>query len=132
MPGLDKAKKVFDDYSKMLSPPFAMYSDIEAILEKADNNTDKILQTHVPCAVGSYLVPHKSLTYRSTEVVFHEGADCIEKYCDYLEEKAKEIYEYNKTHCHKKQDRTNPEHKRKFAAATSCEYCKVQFSEQTP
>ena len=60
MPDASKAKMEFDDWSKMLSPPFAIYSDIEAILEKSDDDT-KILQTHVPCAVGSYLVAHKSI-----------------------------------------------------------------------
>ncbi len=46
MPDSDKAKKGFDDFSKMLSPAFAMYSDIEAILEKSEDIDTHILQTH--------------------------------------------------------------------------------------
>ena len=55
MPTPEEAVKKFEDWSKMLSPPFVMYADIEAILEKPEEE-GRILQTHVPCAVGSYLV----------------------------------------------------------------------------
>src|SRR5271167_3331787 len=131
MPSVDKAKKEFNEWSKMLSPPFAMYADIEAILEKYDD-VGKILQTHVPCAVGSYLVPHKSLVYPRREVVFHQGEDCVDQFCSYLEDKALEIYRFNKIHCNKPQQLNDPSQVRKFEAATSCQYCKVPFSEQTP
>src|SRR5271156_6647352 len=131
MPEASKAKMEFDDWSKMLSPPFAMYSDIEAILEKSDDDS-KILQTHVPCAVGSYLVAHKSFACPAQKVVFHQGEDCIEQYCKFLEDKAREIYAYNKIRCNKPQQRNNPEHVRKFERTTSCDYCKVPFCEQTP
>ena len=62
MPEPHEAKKQFDDWSKMLSPPFTMYADIEAILEKPQDD-GSILQIHKPCAVGSYIVPHKDLHY---------------------------------------------------------------------
>jgi hypothetical protein len=64
----DKEKK-FNDLSKLTSPPFVLYGDIEVLLiPPSDDDDDKrkkrnssILQVHQPCVVGSYLVPHSSL-----------------------------------------------------------------------
>ena len=126
MPAADNNYKKFDDWNKMQSPPFVMYADIEAILEKPDN-TQKILQTHVPCAVGSYLVPHKDLNFPAQDVVFHQEADCVDKFCVYLEEKARELYIYGKRLCNKPQNRTQLE-ELIFEAASNCEYCKVSFN----
>ena len=53
MPLPEKAHHTFEDWSKMLSPPFSMYADIECLLP--DNGTDKYLQKHQPIAVGLYL-----------------------------------------------------------------------------
>ena len=72
MPTPEEAVKKFDDWSKMLSPPFVMYADIECILEKPKHQ-GKVLQTHVPCAVGSYLVAHKGLGREQHPVRVNEG-----------------------------------------------------------
>ena len=119
MPAADNNRKKFEDWSKMQSPPFVMYADIEAILERQHDN---ILQTHVPCAVGSYLVPHKDLDFPEQQVVFHQEADCVDQFCIYLEEKAKELYAYAKQNCNKPQKRT-PLEEVMFGVATNCHYC---------
>ena len=61
MPKGDQAKMSFNNWSHMLSPPFVMYADMECLLVPPDEANGKILQTHVPCAVGSYIVPHPGL-----------------------------------------------------------------------
>ena len=62
MPRIEDSVKKFEDSGKMMSPPFVMYADIEAILVKPDSHSS-ILQRHEPCTVGSYVVPHKDLVY---------------------------------------------------------------------
>src|SRR5271156_5982455 len=71
MPKPEEAVKKFDDWSKMLNPPFVMYADIECILRKPEEG--RILQTHVPCAVGSYLVAHKALNRIQHPVRINQG-----------------------------------------------------------
>ena len=84
MPESNEAVKKFDEWSKMLSPPFVMYADMEAILVKPDEQNN-ILQRHEPCMVGSYLAPHKDLDMMQSGVLIHEGRSCIEDFCKYLE-----------------------------------------------
>src|SRR2546428_2490395 len=110
----------------MLSPPFVMYADIESLLIPPEEESDTILQTHVPWAVGSYLVPHEDLNYPQQPVVFHQGRSCVQEFCKYLDHQAREIYEYNKIHCNKPQLRT-PMEELLFNVATECEYCKDSF-----
>ena len=127
MPAPEEAVKRFEDWSMMLSPPFAMYADIEAILEKPAEE-GRVLQTHVPCAVGSYLVAHKGLNRHQYPVVVNEGRTCVQDFCMELDTLVHEIYDYNQKNCRKPQSRT-PETEAIFEAATQCEYCKAVFSD---
>ena len=87
----------------------------------------KILQTHVPCTVGSYIVPHKDLVYPQQEVKFNEGATCVADFCEYLEEKVKVLYNFTKQNCNQPQMRT-PAEERIFNQATECKYCSKSFA----
>jgi len=128
MPKADERVNKFQEWSKMLSPPFVMYADIEAILLPPEDELPSNLQTHEPCTVGSYIVPHKDLAYQPADVVFHEGRECVEEFCIYLDRKCRELYNYSKQHCNKPQLRTREEVIR-FEAATECEYCHRVFDE---
>src|SRR6266853_1600235 len=113
----------------MLSPPFVIYADMEALLlksEKVEEEGVNILQTHKPIAVGSYLVAHSALKYPS-ELKLFKGRSCFDNFCQYLEELAIYIYEYNKINCKKPQDRTNKEEVENFEKATECKFCKESF-----
>src|SRR5277367_5764064 len=77
MPNSDQAVNQFEDWSKMLSPPFVMYADMEAILTPPEDVLPSTLQIHEPCTVGSYIVPHRDLPHQLTDVQFHEGRECI-------------------------------------------------------
>ena len=59
-----------------------MYADMEALFVKPEDEA-KILQRHEPCAVGSYLVPHKDMVYHQTIVKF-QGRSCVEDFCKYI------------------------------------------------
>jgi len=129
MPKPGEANKSFNEWSKMLSPPFVIYADMEALLlksEKVEEEGVNILQTHKPIAVGSYLVAHSALKYPS-ELKLFKGRSCFDNFCQYLEELAIYIYEYNKINCKKPQDRTNKEEVENFEKATECKFCKESF-----
>ena len=74
--------KTFEDWSKMLSPPFVMYADIEALLVPPEDNSKSILQTHVPCAVGSYIVADKGLTIQSKMYHFSKVNHVLETFAN--------------------------------------------------
>jgi hypothetical protein len=125
--------KKFDDWSKMSSPPFILYADIEALLIPSPNG--KILQIHVPYAVGSYLVSHSSLKNETQqqhhqklkqEVKFNVGFNCVQDFCAYLNELVFIIYNFNKKHCKKPQQR-NPCDVDEFNRTTHCKYCNSDF-----
>ena len=61
--------KKFEDWSKLSSPPFVLYGDIEILLippEEKDSSSlcssSNILQTQTSYVVGSYLIPHATLS----------------------------------------------------------------------
>ncbi|HYT46507.1 MAG TPA: hypothetical protein VEP90_29535, partial [Methylomirabilota bacterium] len=126
MPTADESVKKFEDWSKMQSPHFVMYADIEAIFSKPQNPNSTILQQHEPCAVGSYIVPHKDLTYPAQNVKFHEGRGCVEEFCRDLEQQCRDFYVFGKQNCNKPQQRTDMT-ELIYETATECEYCKVEF-----
>src|SRR5277367_1852312 len=109
MPTAEEALNRFQDWSKMLSPPFVLYADMEAILAPPDDQPASVLQVHEPCTVGSYIVPHKDLYYPQQRVVFHEGQSCVQDFCKYLDRLARDMYAYSKRHCNKPQLRTPEE-----------------------
>jgi len=127
MPTSEEAVNKFKDWSKMLSHPFVMYADTECILVKPDQE-GKVLQTHVPCAVGSYLVAHKGLKRDQQPVKINEGVDCMKDFCMELDELAHEIYNFNQRECRKPQLKTL-ESEASFASKICCEYCNVVFSD---
>ena len=127
MPTPEEAVNKFKDWSKMLSHPFVVYADTECILVKPDQD-GPVLQTHVPCAVGSYLVAHKGLKRIQHPVRINEGVDCVKDFCMELDELAHEIYNFNQHQCRKPQLKTR-ESEATFASKTCCEYCKVVFSD---
>jgi hypothetical protein len=130
MPKAEEAVKRFTDWSKMLRPPFVMYADIEVILQKPEEE-GKVLQTHVPCAVGSYLVAHKGLNRRQGPVVINQGRTCVQDFCHELDVLVREIYDYNQKNCRKPQIRT-PRAEAIFEAVRLCEYCRTTFSDAVP
>jgi len=125
MPVPEQSVKKFEDWSKMQSPPFAMYADIEAILVPPEDQST-VLQIHKPCTVGSYIVPHKHLNYPQNGVKFHEGVSCVEEFCHYLENECRHFYRYAKQHCNKPQQR-DALSDLIYEAAVECEYCNVSF-----
>ena len=72
-------------------------------------------------------MPHKDLNFPQQEIVIHQEADCVDKFCFYLEKKSKELYAYAKQNCKKPQNRT-PLEELIFESASNCEYCKVSFN----
>ena len=92
------------------------------------NQVGRVLETHVPCAVGSYLVAHKGLKREQQQVRINEGEDCMKEFFMDLDELLHEIYNFNQHQCRKPQLKT-PESEAIFASKTCCEYCNIEFSE---
>src|SRR5277367_2822691 len=119
MPKEDDKFKKFDDWNKLLSPPFVLYADIESLLipppplPADDVQKITVLQTHSPIAVGSYLIPHKQLTSypQRREVIFQTGIGCVQEFCEYLDKLVNDLYRHCKKQCKKPQNRTAEEEK---------------------
>ena len=131
MPLSDKAFHSFQDWSKMLSPPFTMYADIECLLSKP-SATDKYLQKHVPISVGSYLTSTiRQNVIPTNSVKIDQGVNCIESFCHYLDTLVHDIYKFNMQNCYKPKNK-NSFYQSQFDNAKSCTYCKASFSDSNP
>ena len=132
MPLPEKAYHSFEDWNKMLSPPFCLFADIECLLLKPTNASEKFLQKHQPIAVGSYLTSTIAQHFIHTNSYrLDQGLDCIESFCKHIDSLVREIYSFNRQNCYKPQDR-NPIDQARFDNAQSCQYCKVTFSDLAP
>ena len=136
------AVKKFDDWSKISSPPFVLYGDIEVLLippsspkdnsNKKVTNNSNILQTHASYVVGSYLVPHQALAdsyfkenndgEKQPSVKFHEGCTCMKDFCLYLNKLMYRIYNFNKKHCRKPQHARAKKVFSQFQCQNMCDY----------
>jgi len=132
MPAADKAFKKFNDWSKMLSPPAIIYADVEVLLQRTAAaaaegvKKQRPIQTHMPIAVGAYAVPHKDLPGVSPHIKLYQGLDCMERFCQDLNDLVIAAYVYNRYNCQQPQQRL-PAEVQIFNEATCCEYCHKSF-----
>jgi hypothetical protein len=56
MPKEDKNTIEFKNIQKMVKVPIAIYGDGESVLEKIQNDPSGKIQSHIPSAVGYYIV----------------------------------------------------------------------------
>ena len=94
-------KIAFKNVKNLISVPFVIYADIEAIQVRKDDSTEKsemgswteVKTEHIASAVAYKVVCHDNCEYSKPVRVFN-GENCIEKFLDALLSEEKEILEY--------------------------------------
>lgn len=73
LPGKNDKILKFKNYKNKEKVPFAVYADIESLLEPVTNTT--AYQKHIPTSVAFYL--HCNFNESLSEFKLYRGADCI-------------------------------------------------------
>ena len=86
----------FKNFNKSMRVPFVIYADFEAITEKIDSYTPnpeksyiEKYQKHTPSGFCYYVKCEGEENY--AEPVVYRGEDCVQKFCEMIEEEVKEI-----------------------------------------
>ena len=112
----------FRDGQYQFKVPFMLYADFESILKPVDEwymdkmNTMKAerkgnasytekINTHVPCVHSTFAYGEVHSTFAYGEVPdllkMYRSKDCVGKFVEYIEEKAKQLYEHEAAEkCH--------------------------------
>ena len=101
MPKLVQKIIKYNPGEKSLKPPFAIYLDLECLLEKEQyckNNLEKSYTEkkaiHNPS--GWAMFTRCSFNEKENKLNYYRGKDCIEKLCKKLKERAMKIMNYEK------------------------------------
>ena len=131
MPKKDSFVK-FHSGQNQFKVPFVIYADFEAILQNVESKEDKHLATwishtrninkHIP----SGFCTHSKFAYGevSNPTFQYRGEDCVEVFCDYVENEAKRLYHMFPK---KPMDPLTREEKREFRKASQCHICLKPF-----
>ena len=110
--------------------PFVIYADFEAITEKIDSTTPnreksyaEKYQQHSPSGFCYYVKCEGEENY--AKPVVYRGEDCVEKFCEMIEEEAKEIAEIYKNIIPLEVTAENNE---KFQSAVDCHICSKKLN----
>ena len=108
--------------------PFVIYTDFEAYLQKVESKEDKHLATwisytrninkHIPSGFCTY----STFAYGEVQnpTFQYRGEDCVEVFCDYIENEAKRLYHMFPK---KPMNLLTREQKRNFRKASQCHIC---------
>ena len=124
----------FHDGQNQFKVPFAMYADFEAILKPVkesnidlDKSNTKVINEHIPsgfCVNSMFVYGNVKNPLRLCR-----GEDCIEKFCDYIENKAKRLYHMFPEKPMKPLTRNEW---KKYDRAKKCHTCFKEFQEIIP
>ena len=120
----------FDQWGKMQKVPYVVYADIECTLSKQD---DRHLERHTPAAFGFLLVGNPELvrTPIPNRYQVFVGDNCIEDGLTALEDLARQVHQWHKTHIDVPV-RMNNEEKVAHRTADTCYLCQQKFVEGDP
>ena len=101
MPAKDNNTIKYNHGQKSIKLPFAIYTDIECLLEKIstcinnpnESSTTKI-NKHTPS--GYSIFTHCSFNESKNKLNYYRGEDCMKKFCKDLRTHANEIINYKK------------------------------------
>ena len=111
-----------------------MYADFEAILkptEKSNFDPDKPYTKEINQHIASGFCVNSVFSYGEVEnpLKLYRGEDCVEVFCNYIENEAKRLY-------HMFPEKPNNcltyEEWREFNKATKCDICFKEFQELNP
>ena len=99
MPSEDTKILQFNQYQKSDKAPFAIYADLECLIEEIDgckNNPEKSYTTKVGEHIPSGFSMSKISSFKSIENKHdvYWGKDCMKKFCESLREHAMKIINF--------------------------------------
>ena len=113
----------FQNYKKSMRVPFVIYADFEAVTEKVDSCTPdsersytEKYQNETPSGFCYYVKKEGN----SAEPVVYRGEDCVEKFCEMIEEEVKAVANVYRTVEPAEMTARDNE---KYQAATECFLC---------
>ena len=123
------SKIYFKNHHKMLSVPFVIYADFEAITEKIDTTCQPsnqksyttTYQSHRACGFGYKVVCHYDQSY-SKPVEIYRGEDVIERFIQKMFEEVRSCKSVMRENFNKPLKMT-AENERDFQNSTSCDIC---------
>ena len=124
----------FYDRQNQFKVPFMMYVDFEAILKPIhcpSSNPKEPYTKEVNQHIPSGFCVYSKFTYGEVEnpVRLHRGKDCVEKFCDHIDEKAKRLYH---TFLEKPMEPLTNKQWKRYKRASKCHVCYKLFEEQNP
>ena len=114
-------KFTYNSFSKELSPPKTIYSDIESFIK--DN-------IHYPASIASYTVWHPDLQQQhqaNTTIMSWSGEDCIVNFLRYLETEARK--QHKQDYLTRKNMIITPQQQAEYEASTQCPRCSTTFDD---
>ena len=128
MPTKDNNIIKYNHGEKSIKMPFAIYADLECLLEKIDtceNDPNKSYTTkinkHIPS--GYSIFKHCSFDKSKNKLNYYRGDDCMEKFCKDLIEHSTKIINYKK----RKIILLTTEEKKDYDDQKVCYICKKEF-----
>ena len=95
MPNEENKTFEYKENQKSKKAPFVIYSDLECLLEKTNDDENKHTATvnnHTPCGYSIYT--QCSFGDTKNKLDYYRGEDCIEKSTDHLKDHATSILDY--------------------------------------
>ena len=124
----------FNNFARMISPPFCAYADIECHLEKFDDKEGKgKIQKHVASAIGYILVQCRDIAKPVDFAMQYKqfiGANCIGEFLVELEKDAHLIYEWCNSDNNTRVMMNNEEWRKAMTEkqrAVNCKCCNANF-----
>ena len=104
--------------------PFAIYADLECLLEKMSTNESSTAKTNKQTPYGYSIFTHCSFNESKNKLNYYSGKDCLKKFSKYLREHASKIINYEK----KKMILLTTEEKIYHNKQKICYICKKEFN----
>ena len=124
----------FNDGQNQFKVPFTMYADFEAILKPIEGpslNPEKSYTKEINQHIPSGFCVFSKFAYGKAEnpLKLYRGEDCVEVFCDYVENEVKRLY-----HMFPEKPLKSLTHEewREFNKATKCHICSKGFQEDNP
>ena len=120
----------FKNFNKSMRVPFVICADFEAITERIDSATpnreksyNEKYQKHTPSGFCYYVKCEGEENY--AEPVVYRGKDCVQKFCEMIEEEVKEIADIYKNIISLEMTAEDNE---KFQSAVDCHICNKKLN----
>ena len=124
----------FHDGQNQFKVPFTMYTDFESILktiEEPSPNPEESYTKEINQHISSGFCVYSKLAYGKVEnpLKLYRGKDCVEVFCDYVENEAKRLYHMFPE---KPTKPLTSEQWREVNRARKCHICFKEFQELNP